>query len=149
MGYYVHNKYDKASIDGLSTTGAGHTIVDYYGDYNTYKYLDTSKGFGIVYDTLDYVTPNTTTGEGMGDDTASHLNFASSIVIKRIMRGINTATSAGVTVILENDIDPTKTFVFLSSKNTTNVQLNSVNSNNIVVSAANNVSFSWQALEFK
>lgn len=94
MGYYVHNKYDKASIDGLSTTGAGHTLVDFYTDYETYKYLDTSKGFGKVYDTLEYVTPNEETGGGTGSDKGSHFNFASSIIIKHIQRGIVTSTDA-------------------------------------------------------
>ena len=47
MAYFIHNKYDKASIDALATLDTtANTVVDYYGDYETYKYLDTSAGFG-------------------------------------------------------------------------------------------------------
>lgn len=116
MGYYVHNKYDKASIDGLSTTGSAQTLVDYYADYEKYKNLDTSKGFGKVYDTLEYITPKEQTGTGTGTGTGSHFNFASSIIIRSIQIGKATV-NVGTLDIPIGTINPSKTFVFLTGFN--------------------------------
>lgn len=139
MAYYVHNKYDKASIDGLTTIGAGQTLVDYYTDYETYKYLDTSAGFGKVYDTLEYVTPNTTTGGGTGDTDGSHFNFSSSIIIKSIQRG----TGSGAKTININEVDASKTFVFVVGPS---IVLGAVSNTSFKTTGSGN--FGWQVIEF-
>lgn len=139
MAYYVHNKYDKASVDGLTTIGAGQTLVDYYTDYETYKYLDTSAGFGKVYDTLEYVTPNGTTGGGTGDTDGSHFNFSSSIVIKSIQRG----TGTGAKTIQISEVDASKTFVFVVGPS---IVLGTVSNTNFKTTGSGN--FGWQVIEF-
>ena len=149
MGYYVHNKYDKASIDGLSTTGAGQTLVDYYGEYETYKYLDTSKGFGVVYDTLSYITPGEIVNGATADNDGSYFNFSSSIIVKSIQVGTATATTGGVTVTLPVTVDPSKSIVLIDSRTTTNVTMDAFNPGSIKFSAAASSKFSYQVLEYK
>ena len=116
MGYYVHNKYDKASVDGLTTIGAGQTLVDYYTDYETYKYLDTSAGFGKVYDALEYITPNSITGSNTGTTDGSHFNFSSSIIIKSIQIGKAQVPTSGLDIPI-GTIDPNKSIVLLNGFN--------------------------------
>lgn len=140
MGYYVHNKYDKASIDGLSTTGAGQELVDFYGEYEKYKYLDTSKGFGKVYDSLEYVTPNEETGGGTGSGTGSHFNFASSIIIKSIQKGVG----SGATTISINTVNSDKSIAFVIGPN---AFLKSLSNTNLATQGSGK--FSWQVLEYK
>nr|DAH16039.1 MAG TPA: hypothetical protein [Caudoviricetes sp.] len=149
MGYYVHNKYDKASIDGLSTTGAGQTLVDFYTDYETYKYLDTSKGFGVVYDTLEYVTPSVITGGGTGESNGSYFNFSSSIIIKSVQRGIVNAGTAGIDVNFSTPVVPDKTVVLIDTKTDTSTRLESLSSESFKLTStkANNPT-SYQAIEF-
>lgn len=145
MAYYVHNKYDKASVDGLTTIGAGQTLVDYYTDYETYKYLDTSAGFGKVYDTLEYVTPNGTTGGGTGSGTGSHFNFASSIIVKSIQRGVSTANKVNI-----NTVNPDKCFVQIQSlTSTSSAGLTALSSDKFTVKANGAYNFSWQVLEYR
>lgn len=115
MAYFVHNKYDKASIDALETIGVGQTLVDFYTDYETYKYLDTSAGFGILYDELSYITPGTVINDGQADNDNSHFNFQSSIIVKSIQRGTFEAVRSGDVTININEIDPTKAFVVLNN----------------------------------
>ena len=145
MGYYVHNKYDKASVDGLSTTGSGQTLVDYYTEYEKYKNLDTSKGFGKVYDTLEYITPDTQTGTGTGTGTGSHFNFASSIIIKSIQRGFNTSIPTEIPL---NTINADKSIVLLNPGATNAaVRLESLSSTALKVKGSGG--FSWQVIEYK
>ena len=139
MGYYVHNKYDKASIDGIATTGAGHTLVDYYGEYETYKYLDTSAGFGKVYDSLEYITPNDVTGGSTADNDGSHFNFSSSIIVKSLQRG----TGSGAQTVQISQVDASKTFVFVVGPN---IVLGTVSNTNFTTTGSGN--FGWQAIEF-
>lgn len=145
MGYYVHNKYDKASIDGLSTTGAGQELVDFYGEYEKYKYLDTSKGFGKVYDTLEYVTPGEETGEGTGSGTGSHFNFASSIIVKSIQRGFYTSVPSSIPL---NTINPDKAVVSLHP-GATNAAVRLASLSSTVLTVSGTGGFSWQVIEYK
>lgn len=140
MGYYVHNKYDKASIDGLSTTGAGQELVDFYGEYEKYKYLDTSKGFGKVYDTLEYVTPGEETGGGTGSGTGSHFKFASSIIVKSIQKGVG----SGATTISINTVKADKSVAFVIGPN---AFLKSLSNTKLATQGSGQ--FSWQVLEYK
>lgn len=119
MAYFIHNKYDKASIDALATLDTtANTVVDYYGDYETYKYLDTSAGFGILYDTLSYVTPGTVIHDGQSDKDNSHFNFQSSIIVKSVQRGlVELPTDDSELVIPISPIDPSKAFVNLNGGN--------------------------------
>ena len=88
MAYFIHNKYDKNSIAALALIDqSANTVIDYYGNYNTYKYLDVSAGFGKLYDTLSYITPNTILFDTDVTDGKSYFNFSSSIIIKSIQRG--------------------------------------------------------------
>lgn len=145
MGYYVHNKYDKASIDGLSTTGAGQQLVDYYGEYEKYKYLDTSKGFGVVYNTLEYVTPGEITGGGTGDGKGSYFNFSSSINLNSIQRGFYTSVPDSIPLATVN---PDKVFILLDPGATTAaVRFASISSESLKVSGTGG--FSWQVVELK
>lgn len=145
MGYYVHNKYDKASVDGLTTIGAGQTLVDYYTDYETYKYLDTSAGFGKVYDTLEYVTPNETTGGGTGDTDGSHFNFSSSIIVKSIQRGFYTSVPSSIPL---NTINPDKAVVSLHP-GATNAAVRLASLSSTVLKVSGTGGFSWQVIEYK
>lgn len=160
MAYFIHNKYDKASIDALATLDTTtNTVVDYYGDYETYKYLDTSAGFGILYDALSYVTPGAVIHDGQSDKDNSHFNFQSSIVIKSIQRGLFIATGVeDTTVISIATIDPTKSQViinevFRSSNGMYGVELYALEANALYLKRnkatdSYPVSGSYQVIEF-
>lgn len=116
MGYFIHNKFSQNSIVALAALDTeNNTVIDYYTDYDTYKYLDVSAGFGIIYDALTYITPNALVHTTQADDDASHFNFASSIVIKSIQRGIVALNVDGtdITVGLAT-IKPEKSIVLLN-----------------------------------
>ena len=152
MAYFVHNKYDKASIDALETIGVGQTLVDFYTDYETYKYLDTSAGFGILYDELSYITPGTVINDGQADNDNSHFNFQSSIIIKSIQRGISQTAPQDVTINLSTRVDTDKTMVLVQSGAATGagVYLQSLSPTQIVLhSAASNAPCSYQVIEYK
>lgn len=112
MAYFIHNKYDKNSIAALALIDqSANTVIDYYGNYNTYKYLDVSAGFGKLYDTLSYITPNTILFDTDVTDGKSYFNFTSSIIIKSIQRGlVNVDANANVTVNI-NAIDASKSII--------------------------------------
>lgn len=112
MAYFIHNKYDKNSIAALALIDqSANTVIDYYGNYNTYKYLDVSAGFGKLYDTLSYITPNTILFDTDVTDGKSYFNFTSSIIIKSIQRGlVNVDANADVTVNI-NAIDASKSII--------------------------------------
>ena len=155
MAYFIHNKYDKASIDALAAIDqTANTVVDYYGDYETYKYLDTSAGFGILYDTLSYVTPGTVIHDGQSDKDNSHFNFQSSIVIKSIQRGnfiISTTTILSNTIEISK-IDSTKAIIFFnSSSNSLQPYLESVQDTSFTLAWSkgySNVYIDWQVIEY-
>lgn len=165
MGYFIHNKYDKNSVAALAALGSSstHTVIDYYSNYETYKYLDTSNGFGVVYDALNYITPNTLVYDAQASGTKSHLNFSSSIIIKSIQRGIvtvnitNDKNGDGQMSVNINTIDPSKSIILLNAKgnvsNNTTICLNSLDSTQFTVMVAgysNNYSkFSYQIIEFR
>ena len=154
MAYFIHNKYDKASIDALATLDTtANTVVDYYGDYETYKYLDTSAGFGILYDALSYVTPGAVIHDGQSDKDNSHFNFQSSIVIKSIQSGtFAMSTTVKELTISISKIDPTKAIVLLfGAYNPIYPHLKSITNNSIVVAhtgSSNSATCSYQVLEF-
>lgn len=112
MAYFIHNKYDKNSIAALALIDqSANTVIDYYGNYETYKYLDVSAGFGKLYDTLSYITPNTILFDTDVTDGKSYFNFSSSIIIKSIQRGlVNVDANADVTVNI-NAIDASKSII--------------------------------------
>lgn len=112
MAYFIHNKYDKNSIAALALIDqSANTVIDYYGNYNTYKYLDVSAGFGKLYDALSYITPNTILFDTDVTDGKSYFNFTSSIIIKSIQRGlVNVDANADVTVNI-NAIDASKSII--------------------------------------
>ena len=141
MAYFIHNKYDKASIDALATLDTTtNTVVDYYGDYETYKYLDTSAGFGILYDALSYVTPGTVIHGGQSDKDNSHFNFQSSIVIKSIQRGtFNSSGNLKETTVEIAKIDSSKAEITLNGIN--NASGTSSYFPNAVLIALNDTSF--------
>lgn len=155
MAYFIHNKYDKASIDALAAIDqTANTVIDYYGDYETYKYLDTSAGFGILYDTLSYVTPGTVIHDGQSDKDNSHFNFQSSIVIKSIQRGnflISTTTILSNTIEISK-IDSTKAIIFFnSSSNGLQPYLESVQDTSFTLAWSkgySNVYIDWQVIEY-
>ena len=155
MAYFIHNKYDKASIDALAAIDqTANTVVDYYGDYETYKYLDTSAGFGILYDTLSYVTPGTVIHDGQSDKDNSHFNFQSSIVVKSIQRGnflISTTTILSNTIEISK-IDSTKAIIFFnSSSNSLQPYLESVQDTSFTLAWSkgySNVYIDWQVIEY-
>ena len=155
MAYFIHNKYDKASIDALAAIDqTANTVIDYYGDYETYKYLDTSAGFGILYDTLSYVTPGTVIHGGQSDKDNSHFNFQSSIVIKSIQRGnflISTTTILSNTIEISK-IDSTKAIIFFnSSSNSLQPYLESVQDTSFTLAWSkgySNVYIDWQVIEY-
>ena len=156
MAYFIHNKYDKASIDALAALDTtANTVIDYYGDYETYKYLDTSAGFGILYDTLSYVTPGTVIHGGQSDKDNSHFNFQSSIVIKSIQRGVCNPTTSGVTIPISK-IDATKSIVLLNgsanSSYSSGCYLDSITNDGITIkrnaNASGNVTASYQVIEY-
>ena len=156
MAYFIHNKYDKASIDALAAIDqTTNTVIDYYGDYETYKYLDTSAGFGILYDTLSYVTPGTVIHGGQSDKDNSHFNFQSSIVIKSIQRGIIYVSSSGTTeynaTVAISQVDETKTIVLLNGGGKSDSSLPyliSLSPNEIIVRALRNYTTSYQVIEY-
>ena len=160
MAYFIHNKYDKASIDALAAFDTtANTVVDYYGDYETYKYLDTSAGFGILYDALSYVTPGTIIHDGQSDKDNSHFNFQSSIVIKSIQRGLfQTSGTEDPTVISIAAIDPTKSQVIINEEYRSNngaygVSLYALEANALYLKRGNKstsyqVDGSYQVIEF-
>ena len=117
MAYFIHNKYDKNSIAALALIDqSANTVIDYYGNYNTYKYLDVSAGFGKLYDTLSYITPNTILFDTDVTDGKSYFNFTSSIIIKSIQRGlVNVDANANVTVNI-NAIDASKSIITFTSE---------------------------------
>lgn len=157
MAYFIHNKYDKASIDALATLDTTtNTVVDYYGDYETYKYLDTSAGFGILYDALSYVTPGTVIYDGQSDKDNSHFNFQSSIVVKSIQRGTCSPTTSGITIPISK-IDATKSVVLLNSGGNSSASgdscyLESISNTSIIIKRAANaagaITASYQVIEF-
>lgn len=112
MAYFIHNKYDKNSIAALALIDqSANTVIDYYGNYDTYKYLDVSAGFGKLYDALSYITPNTILFDTDVTDGKSYFNFSSSIIIKSIQRGlVNVDANADVTVNI-NAIDASKSII--------------------------------------
>lgn len=115
MGYFIHNKYDLNSINALAALDTvNNTVIDYYTNYDTYKYLDVSAGFGIVYDTLSYITPNTLIHSSQASNDNSHFNFSSSLIIKSIQRGVASLNIDGtaVTIALAK-IKPEKAIVLL------------------------------------
>lgn len=156
MAYFIHNKYDKASIDALvAIDQTANTVIDYYGDYETYKYLDTSAGFGILYDTLSYVTPGAVIHGGQSDKDNSHFNFQSSIVIKSIQRGIIYVSSSGTTeynaTVAISQVDETKTIVLLNGGGKSDSSLPcliSLSPNEIIVRALRNYTTSYQVIEY-
>lgn len=112
MAYFIHNKYDKNSIAALALIDqSANTVIDYYGNYDTYKYLDVSAGFGKLYDTLSYITPNTILFDTDVTDGKSYFNFSSSIIVKSVQRGlINVGANVDVTVNI-NAIDASKSII--------------------------------------
>ena len=152
MAYFIHNKYDKASIDALAAIDqTANTVIDYYGDYETYKYLDTSAGFGILYDTLSYVTPGTVIHGGQSDKDNSHFNFQSSIVVKSIQRGVFTSAGNAITVNI-NKIDASKSMVLLHSGSKSNstgqaIHLVSLDNTSMVINSDNSRG-SYQVIEY-
>lgn len=114
MAYFIHNKYDKNSIAALALIDqSANTVIDYYGNYNTYKYLDVSAGFGKLYDTLSYITPNTILFDTEVSDGKSYFNFSSSIIVKSIQRGVITKAleiNADITFNI-NPIDSSKSVI--------------------------------------
>ena len=127
MAYFIHNKYDKASIDALAALDTtANTVVDYYGDYETYKYLDTSAGFGIY--------------DGQSDKDNSHFNFQSSIIIKSIQQGSGSGGDATINI---SKVDASKS-VFLVMGPNTILQTKGNTSFRIVGSGA----YSWQVIEY-
>lgn len=112
MAYFIHNKYDKNSIAALALIDqSANTVIDYYGNYDTYKYLDVSAGFGKLYDTLSYITPNIILFDTDVTDGKSYFNFSSSIIIKSIQRGlVNVDANADATVNI-NAIDASKSII--------------------------------------
>lgn len=160
MAYFIHNKYDKSSIDALAALDTtANTVIDYYGEYETYKYLDTSAGFGILYDSLSYITPGTVIHDGQSDKDNSHFNFQSSIVIKSIQRGMfNTSGTEDPTVITIAAIDPTKSQVIInedlrSSNGTFGVSLYALEANALYLKRGNaangyQTNGSYQIIEF-
>lgn len=125
MAYFIHNKYDKNSIAALALIDqSANTVIDYYGNYDTYKYLDVSAGFGKLYDTLSYITPNTILFDTDVTDGKSYFNFSTSIIVKSVQRGlVNVENNADVTVNI-NPIDSSKsviTFANAQSGTSTNI----------------------------
>ena len=116
MAYFIHNKYDKNSIAALALIDkSANTVIDYYGNYDTYKYLDVSAGFGKLYDALSYITPNTTVFDDVITDGKSYFNFSSSIIIKSIQRGnVDVDADADVTVNIST-IDASKSVIIFAS----------------------------------
>ena len=105
MGYFIHNKYDTASVTALAALDqSAYTVIDYYGEYETYKNLDTSAGFGVLYDSLSYITRGTALFDGQSDKNDSHFNFMSLVkveitpLIKNFIEGICKNASSPYTV---------------------------------------------------
>lgn len=116
MSYFIHNRYDKNSINTLAGIDSNViTIIDYFADYDTYKYLDVSAGFGILYETLSYITPDAVIYDGQSANKSSHFNFRSSVFIKSIQRGIISVTKGVEVKVSIFDIDPSKSFVILNA----------------------------------
>ena len=136
MGYFIHNKYDKVSIQRLSTVDTEvNTVIDYYGllesGNETYKYLDTSSmGRGVI-NSLNYVpVANLSSGEKSFNNESSKLEFASSIIIRSIQR--HYVNTSGIFAIAP--VDPNKCSVFVQK----NGQISTVQltANTIMVNAA-------------
>lgn len=118
MAYFIHNKYDKNSIAALALIDqSANTVIDYYGNYNTYKYLDVSDGFGKLYDALSYITPNTILFDTDVTDGKSYFNFSSSIIVKSVQRGIITPDATDIEINI-NTIDASKSIVLLNAQGT-------------------------------
>lgn len=119
MAYFLHNKYDAASIAALAGINTEvHTVIDYYTNYETYKYLDVSAGFGILYDALSYLTPSTQVYDGQSLKDSSHFNFSSSLIIKSIQMGVATTTGGADVAVTIAEVNPTKCMVLLNGGGT-------------------------------
>lgn len=153
MGYFIHNKYDKNSVAALAALGSSstHTVIDYYSNYETYKYLDTSNGFGVVYDALNYITPNTLVYDAQASGTKSHLNFSSSIIIKSIQKGLYTNTKQNQPETINiNKIDSSKSIVLLNTHSTYNAEVLTLNDNSMQIQVGSTgVKVSYQIIEFR
>ena len=118
MAYFLHNKYDAASVAMLAEQqAAGNTIIDYYGllesGDTTYKNINTAAMPGVV-DTLEEVTlptfqESTTTPE----EKYGVFEFATSMCIRSIQRG-SVAQSAKTVTVNINEVDPNKTVVLIN-----------------------------------
>lgn len=118
MAYFIHNKYDKNSIAALALIDqSANTVIDYYGNYDTYKYLDVSAGFGKLYDALSYITPNIILFDTDVTDGKSYFNFSSSIIVKSVQRGIITPDATDIEINI-NTIDASKSIVLLNAQGT-------------------------------
>lgn len=153
MAYFIHNKYDKNSVAALALIDQGaNTVIDYYSNYDTYKYLDVSAGFGKLYDTLSYITPNTILFDTDVTDGKSYFNFSTSIIIKSIQRGsLKTSSNYnnGVTVNI-NPINADKavfTFTLLyGAENST--YLEALNNTSFTIQTNYSGPISYQIVEY-
>lgn len=160
MAYFIHNKYDKNSIAALALIDqSANTVIDYYGNYDTYKYLDVSAGFGKLYDTLSYITPNTILFDTDVTDGKSYFNFSSSIIVKSVQRGImslDLGANSDATVNI-NAIDSSKSIIFLTgfsyggSSSVQSLYITAVNNTSFTihkVGLAEKVQMSYQIIEY-
>ena len=159
MGYFVHNKYDMQSITALNALGdnyGGHTLIDYYGDYEQYKMLNTSSGFGKVYTSLNYISPPTLLYNSQSPNTDCYFHYTSSLVLRSIQRGTFTIpkTNTSIEIALNFSISPDKCFVIINGmeQSTSQAYCSSLTSQTLTINKSSNIASakgSWQVIEFK
>ena len=140
MAYFIHNKYDANSVSALAGIDqSANTVIDYYGEYETYKDLDVSAGFGKLYDSLSYITRDAVTYDTQANDDASLFNFGTSVVIKAILKG----TGSGNVTVSIPQIDASKSVALLDGAS---VYLSALENTSLTVKASG--AWSYQVIQF-
>lgn len=161
MAYFLHNKYDAASVAMLAEQqAAGNTVIDYYGllesGDTTYKNINTAAMPGVV-DSLETVTlPTMQASSTTPAEKDGVFEFVSSMCIRSIQRGSIKQSAKAVTASI-NEVNPDKTMVlidfapssysyeykpYVSALTPTSITFTAYNYN------ANNV-IGYQVIEFK
>lgn len=118
MAYFLHNKYDAASVAMLAEQqAAGNTVIDYYGllesGDTTYKNINTAE-MPCVVDSLETVTlPTMQTSSTTPNEKDGVFEFVSSMCIRSIQRGFVKQSAKAVTVNI-NEVNPDKTMVLIN-----------------------------------
>lgn len=157
MGYFLHNKYDKSSLDQVSAMqSAGHTIIDYYGQLESgntqYKDLDTSQ-MPVLVENLSYVGIQKDNFDSNNvSETNSQFKFESSLIIKSIQRGSATVSGAGTEVDIE-EVNPEKVTVKFYNTSDTYFYVESILPTKIKLKYSRGTSYSgtcyFELTEFK